>query len=167
MHRFSIIKSLEIFSLCSLKYSFRLSLMLSSSNFRKHRNPCWKTLRKRNAQISYPINSTSFSEHYKKYFGLHLRVTSNTFKKVVYLCRFFIVYFTQMFQKNDLLEMLYKSLILQQIKLVAIYTNENKLDWRELFSRIHFKNDKISSLFFNAFGTVIVLVQVLQNITSL
>ena len=84
MHRFSIIKSLEIFSLCSLKYSFRLSLMLSSSNFRKHRNPCWKTLRKRNAQISYPINSASFSEHYKKYFGLHLRVTSNTFKKVVY-----------------------------------------------------------------------------------
>ena len=160
MHRFSIIKSLEIFSLCSLKYSFRLSLMLSSSNFRKHRNPCWKTLRKRTAQISYPINSKNISGYI---FGLHLTLL----KKVVYLCRFFLVYFTQMFQKNDLLEMLYKSLILQQIKLVAIYTNENKLDWRELFSRIHFKNDKISSLFFNAFGTVIVLVQVLQNITSL
>ena len=143
--------------------------MLSSSNFRKHRNPCWKTLWKRNAQISYPINSTSFSEHYKKYFGLHLRVTSNNFKKssLRYLCRFFIVYFTQMLQNNALLEMLYKSLILQQIKLVAIYTNENNLDCRELFSRIHLKNNKISSLFFNDFGTIIVLVQVLPNITSL
>ena len=81
--------------------------------------------------------------------------------------RFFIVFFIQMLKKNDLLEELYKSIILQQIKLVAIYTDENDLACRELFSRIHLKNDEISSLFFNAFGRVTVLVQVQPNIASL
>ena len=77
---------------------------------------------------------------------------------------FFIVYFTQMPKKNDLLYLLYKSRILQQIKLVAIYTDESDLDCRELFPRMHFKNDEI--LFFNEIGTVIALVQVLPNIIS-
>ena len=77
---------------------------------------------------------------------------------------FFIVYFPQMLKKNDLLDVLYKSRILQQIKLVAIYTDENDLDCRELFPRMHFKNDEI--LFFNDIGTVTALVQALPNITS-
>ena len=77
---------------------------------------------------------------------------------------FFIVYFPQMLKKNDLLDVLYKSRILQQIKLVAIYTDENDLDCRELFPRMHFKNDEI--LFFNDIETVTALVQVLPNITS-
>ena len=72
-----------------------------------------------------------------------------------------------MLKKNDLLEELYKSIILQQIKVVAIYTDENDLACRELFSRIQLKNDEISSLFLNDFGTVIVLVQVLLNVASL
>ena len=53
------------------------------------------------------------------------------------------------------------------MKLSAIYTDENDLDCRKLISKICLKNDEISSLFFNDFGTVIVLVQVLPNITSL
>ena len=53
------------------------------------------------------------------------------------------------------------------MKLSAIYTDENDLDCRKLISRICLKNDEISSLFFNDFGTVIVLVQVLPNIISL
>ena len=72
-----------------------------------------------------------------------------------------------MLKKNDLLEELYKAIILQQIKVVAIYTDENHLACREFFSRIHLKNEAISPLFFNAFGTVIELVQVPPNIASL
>ena len=51
--------------------------------------------------------------------------------------------------------------------LVAIYTDENDLHCRELFWRIHLKNDEILSLFFNNLETVIVLVQMLPNISSL
>ena len=82
-----------------------------------------------------------------------------------YLYRFFVVYFTQMLKKNNLLEVLYKSLTLQQIELVAIHIDDNDLDCRELFSRIHSKIDEILSLVFKDFGTVIALVQMLANIT--
>ena len=94
-------------------------------------------------------------------------IFTNNFKKssLRYLYRFFVVYFTQMLKKNNLLEVLYKSLTLQQIELVAIHIDDNDLDCRELFSRIHSKIDEILSLVFKDFGTVIALVQMLANIT--
>ena len=93
------------------------------------------------------------------------RVASSLTSSLHYLYRFFVVYFTQMFKNNNLLEVLYKSLILQQIKLVAIYTDDNDLDCREFFTRTHSKIDEILSLVFKDFGTVLVLIQMLPNIT--